>query len=53
VVTPLIEVRSRVDSRGRYCPQQRFGWQLMQADLHVYPLVDYPGEDGRKNEQEL
>jgi hypothetical protein len=25
----------------------------MQADLHVYPLVDYPGEDGRKVEQQL
>jgi hypothetical protein len=39
---------SRVDARGHYCPQQRFGRQLMQADLHVYPLVDHPGEHGRK-----
>src|SRR6266478_9196687 len=44
---------SRVDARRRYCPQQGFGRQLMQADLHIYPLVDYPGEDGRKVEQQL
>jgi len=44
---------SRVDARRRYGPQQGFGRQLMQADLHVYPLVDYPGEDGRKVEQQL
>src|SRR6266576_7048644 len=25
----------------------------MQADLDIYPLVDYPGEDGRKVEQQL
>jgi hypothetical protein len=44
---------SRVDARRRYCPQQGFGRQLMQPDLHLNPLVDYPGEDGRKVEQQL
>src|SRR5260370_13637548 len=45
--------RPRVDARCRYCPQQRFGRQLLQAELHVYPLVDDPGEDARKIEQEM
>jgi hypothetical protein len=49
---PLESDDPRVDARRRHCLQQGFRRQLMQANLHIHPLLNYSGEDGWKVEQQ-
>jgi hypothetical protein len=54
-----IIVVNRIDAENLDLPglleelQQAFGRQLMQADLHLHPLLDDCSENGRKPEQQL